>query len=108
MKNLPEKTPHSTGLPADSNGASVNSKLHGAASASASSISDLPSKPSEDFFALTGKRPDLLLTTEGDVEIEFATVKLTKRPELGEYPLVIGAWITDPFTPYMVVLGGLN
>lgn len=39
MNNLPNNSPKPTGLPADNNGASVGSKLNGAASASALSPS---------------------------------------------------------------------
>lgn len=117
MKNLPEKTPPSTGLPADSNGASVSSTFHGAASASAPSsspggsplsLSDLPCTPRAQFEGLAGKRPDLCLCDPlhspkaNHVSLKIGTL------DHGPFTFQVTVWSAFGADAIVILAGGLN
>lgn len=72
-------------------------------------IADLPSTPREAYNALTGKRPDLLLTPHNRVYISTRVAFM--KSDLGETPLIFGFWVDpDDLTKpqFVKIVGGMN
>lgn len=63
-------------------------------------ISDIPQTPRDAFNALTGKRPDLLMTPLKGI---MGCGYMEGSKELGDYPKVVVVWAAPGLQPLIVL-----